>query len=185
MKSGVKKLKFFLGVIFFLVQPFFVKSALAQTINKWNYNRFRSELGQDLYQPQKLPLAKAKLAGKELSLMLARTGFEKAKGLMFYKDLPDNWGMLFVYDQPHLMSFWMKNTIIPLDLIFFSKDLKVTEWVKNMTPGYGKRDASLQRYSSKEPAVYALELNAGSIEKFGIKVGDKLEIPLMLLYSDY
>lgn len=185
MKSPIKQSILYLWVVLFLFQPFWVKSTLAQTRGKWNYSPSRSELEQDLYQPQKLPLVKAKLAGKELNLMLARTAFEKAKGLMFYKDLPSDWGMLFIYDYPHVMSFWMKNTIIPLDLIFFSNDLRVTELIKNMAPGKGKRDANLPHYSSKEPAVYALELNAGSIEKFGIKVGDKLEIPFMLLYSDY
>jgi hypothetical protein len=116
--------------------------------------------------------------------MLARTNSEKSKGLMYFDTLGEKEGMLFVYSSSQIMSFWMYNTKIPLDLIFFSENLEVTEWVKHMKPGFGIPPTQLPRYISSMPAQYALELNAGSIEKFGIKYGDKLEIPITMLYSE-
>ena len=135
-------------------------------------------------EPQKLAYVNASLGNNPLKLMIARTQKERAKGLMFYEEIASSTGMLFVFEEPHKMSFWMMNTRIPLDLIFFSEDLTVTEWIKNMVPGYGKPPYRLPHYASKEKAKYALELKSGSIEELNIKIGDKLEIPLILLYCE-
>jgi uncharacterized membrane protein (UPF0127 family) len=135
-------------------------------------------------QPQILPEVSAKLGDNSLSIMLARSSAEKAKGLMFYESLNPVQGMLFVYSSPRIMSFWMYNTRIPLDLVFFSDQLTVTEYIESMEPGYGIPPEMLPRYVSQIPAQYALELKAGSIKRLGIKSGDQLEIPLTMLYSD-
>lgn len=135
-------------------------------------------------KPQILPKVSSTLAGKPLDIMLARTNSERASGLMFYESMPENEGMLFVYSSPRIMSFWMFNTKIPLDIVFFSDQLAVTEWIESMEPGYGLKQSLLPRYVSQFPAQYALELNSGAIKKLGISVGDRLEIPLTLLYSD-
>ena len=68
---------------------------------------------------------------------------------------------------------------------FFKCILSEMEYIKNMTPGYGKKADTLPHYNSNKPARYALDLNAGLIEKLDIKIGDKLEIPQIFLYSDY
>jgi uncharacterized membrane protein (UPF0127 family) len=137
-----------------------------------------------LPKPQRLAQVQAKLGGAELTLMLARTYPEKAKGLMFVQSLPENHGMLFVYSAPEYMSFWMKNTYIPLDLIFFDERLQITEWIRGMRPDDNRDEESLPKYSSAQKAMYALELNQGSVDKLKLKIGDKLEIPLACLYSD-
>ncbi len=137
-----------------------------------------------LPKPQKLPQVKARLAGQELTLMLARTYPQKVKGLMYFKSMPLDFGMLFVYSSNQYMSFWMKNTYIPLDLIFFDDELRIVEWIKGMEPGFGRDSNELPNYSSTKKAKYALELNENSIERFKLKIGDKLEIPLACLYSD-
>jgi len=134
--------------------------------------------------PQRLPAVKARLCGKEFNVMLARTEIEKAKGLMFYKYLPADQGMLFIYSKPQYMSFWMKNTIIPLDAVFFSEDLKVVDWISNMEPGYGRQNKDLPKYESNSKAQYVLELNAKTAENLNIKIGDLLDIPLFCLYSE-
>jgi uncharacterized membrane protein (UPF0127 family) len=139
---------------------------------------------QSLERPQILPRTGATLSGASLNLMLARTNEERAQGLMYYDSLEANAGMLFVYSSPRIMSFWMCNTKIPLDLIFFSEQLTVTEYIESMQPGYGQNPALLPRYVSQMPAQYALELNSGAIKQLGITVGDRLEIPLTLLYSE-
>jgi uncharacterized membrane protein (UPF0127 family) len=126
----------------------------------------------------------ATLAGHSLRLWLARTYQEKARGLMYIEAIADDQGMLFIYDSPRIMSFWMKNTRIPLDLVFLGANLEINGWIKEMQPGYGLAERSLPHYESEIPAQYAIELNAGSIERLGLKPGDKLEIPLTLLYSE-
>ena len=133
---------------------------------------------------QILPETVASLAGTRLNIMLARTFAEKAQGLMYYESLAENRGMLFVYQQPRNMSFWMKNTMIPLDLIFISENLEIIEWIENMEPGFGQPETALPKYKSTQPAQYALELNAGQVKKLGLKIGDRLDIPITLLYSD-
>ncbi len=134
--------------------------------------------------PQQLEKIDASLAGHSLRIMLARTMDEKSQGLMFYDSLAENDGMLFVYPSPRLMSFWMYNTKIELDLIFFSDQLTITEFVRSMQPGYGQPAAQLPRYVSTMPAQYALELKAGQIDKLGLQIGDRLDIPITMLYSE-
>lgn len=172
MKKTVKKLTFVLETVLLFLFCFTTNSSVAQ-----QYPQFSPE-------PQKLSFVNASLGNNPLKLMIARTNYERAKGLMFYEEIASSTGMLFVFKEPHKMSFWMRNTRIPLDLIFFSEDLAVTEWIKNMVPGYGKPIYRLNHYTSKEKAKYALELKAGSIEELNIKIGDRLEIPLILLYCE-
>jgi hypothetical protein len=133
---------------------------------------------------QTVQATEAKLAGHSLEIWLARTSSEKSRGLMYFDAIEATQGMLFVYEAPQIMSFWMKNTKIPLDLVFFTENLEINGWIKNMQPGYGLPEQGLERYVSELPAQYALELNAGSIERLALKLGDRLEIPLTLLYSD-
>lgn len=158
----------------FLTVIFLCNAAFSQISNSWLLKR----------EPQKTSATDAVIAGQSLKIMLARTSDEKAKGLMFFERLGDNEGMIFVYNTPRVMSFWMKNTKIPLDLVFFSENLEITEWIEGMVPGYGKPDFMLPRYVSDMPAQYALELASGTVARLQLKKGDRLEIPLTLLYSD-
>lgn len=170
------------SAIFFIFFLFALISLACQTGGQAGPNVYAASL-QD-QQPQKLISTPAVLSGHKLEVMLARTDTEKSRGLMFFTDLAENHGMLFVYEAPRPMSFWMKNTRIPLDLVFFSPDLVITEWIEGMEPGYGHPEFSLPRYTAKNPAQYALELKAGSVVRMGLKPGDRLEIPLTLLYSE-
>jgi hypothetical protein len=134
--------------------------------------------------PQLLEKVPVRLASQSFNIMLARNAAQRTKGLMFYNSLEKNEGMLFVYPYPRKMTFWMMNTLIPLDLVFFSDNLQITEWIENMKPGNGLSSENLPRYSSIMSAQYALELPAGSVKSYGLKVGDYLEIPLTLLYAE-
>lgn len=147
---------------------------------------FADEISQSQNEnkPQTLPQVVGELNGHRINIALARTVLQRTKGLMFAKSLDENKGMLFVYKAPKMMVFWMKNTKIPLDLVFFSPDLQITECIEGMVPGFGKKESELPRYSAKYPAQYALELPAGSIRKFELKPGDVLKIPLTFLYSE-
>lgn len=135
-------------------------------------------------QPQQQPLVDATLAGRPVRLMLAKTETQRSYGLMFRAVLNADEGMLFCYDEPREMTFWMKNTLLPLDLILFDPDLRISEVIKGMKPGIGVSEALLPRYSSIRPAQYALEMASGTAEAWNLQSGDRLGIPLPLLGTD-
>jgi YVTN family beta-propeller protein len=96
---------------------------------------------------------------------------ESMRGLMFRKHLPGNAGMLFAYYDEKPRTFWMKNTLIPLDMIFVNGSSKIIEIKENVPPC---AQDECPTYPSKEPAQYVLEVNAGFVQEKGIKVGDRL-----------
>ena len=101
----------------------------------------------------------------------ARTDAERLRGLMFRKHLPEGQGMLF--DQaPNRAEFWMKNTLIPLDLLYFDSHGTLLEVVPDVPPC---RQPECPTYPSRSTAIrYILEINGGLAERFGIQVGDPL-----------
>ena len=138
---------------------------------------------QAVEQAQNLPFEPAQLGSHSLKLMIARTYEEKRVGLMFRQQLAPDEGMLFVYDEAVPMSFWMKNTRLALDIVFFSPDLIVTEDIQGMVPGYGVPEYQLPHYSTQGLAQYALELASGTVARLNIRPGDRLKIPLPLLFT--
>ena len=96
---------------------------------------------------------------------------EFARGLMFRKHLPWNAGMLFAFDDEGTRRFWMKNTLIPLDMVFFDSSSKIID-IKENVPCCKQEECPT--YPSKEPAQYVLEVNAGFVQEKGIKIGDGL-----------
>lgn len=96
---------------------------------------------------------------------------EFARGLMFRKHLPWNAGMLFAFDDEGTRRFWMKNTLIPLDMVFFDSSSKIIDIKENVPPC---KQEECPTYPSKEPAQYVLEVNAGFVQEKGIKIGDRL-----------
>jgi YVTN family beta-propeller protein len=97
---------------------------------------------------------------------------EFARGLMFRKHLPWNAGMLFAFDDEEPRGFWMKNTLIPLDMIYVDSSSKIIDIKENVPPC--KQEEECPTYPSKEPAQYVLEVNAGFVEEKGVKIGDRL-----------
>lgn len=106
----------------------------------------------------------------------ARTPEELQKGLMNRPSLPKNSGMLFIFPDETNRSFWMKNTLIPLDVIFISSKGRVNE-MTTLNPCHETEICQL--YNSKTPAQYVLEINAGSTGKWKIIEGDIVELPKM------
>lgn len=100
---------------------------------------------------------------------IARTQEEKERGLMDRNNLGKNEGMLFVFDQEDIYSFWMENTLIPLDIIWLDKNYKVAYIFKNAQPC----KEECENIIPDQPAQYVLELNAGETEKIGLKIKDK------------
>lgn len=96
---------------------------------------------------------------------------ERARGLMFREDLPESHGMLFLFDRVAPVSFWMRNTPLPLDLIFLRADGTVRRVTEDAVPF---SDASMP---SGGPVRAVLEINAGLAERFGIEEGSEMRHP--------
>ncbi|MCJ7873675.1 DUF192 domain-containing protein [Phaeobacter sp. J2-8] len=90
---------------------------------------------------------------------------ERGRGLMFVEDMPNSTGMLFIYQEPHKVSFWMKNTLIPLDMIFIDARGVVKKVHAKAVPG------DLRGISSDFPVLSVLEINGGLAARIGIKPG--------------
>lgn len=103
---------------------------------------------------------------------VAETLWEQTRGLMGRKHLGEFEGMLFVFTNEAPRSFWMKNTYIPLDLIFISQEKKIVEIKPNFEPC---QESDCPIYRSQASAKYVLEVNGGFCEKHQIEVGDELD----------
>ena len=114
----------------------------------------------------------------KFKLKIANTPYLRQKGLMFVKSLSDNEGMIFVYDEDIVMNFWMKNTFIPLDILFLNKNYQIVGIIENMIPqgGNDTNDDNLPRYSINRKSRFAIEIPAFSVKKYSIKVGDRVNI---------
>lgn len=104
------------------------------------------------------------------SCEIAQTYEDRAKGLMHREHLPSDRGMLFVYDQGQDLTYWMKNTKIPLDIIFIDENRSVLN-VEKADVEQGVLDNDLTKYHSDGPAKWVLEINQGLSESYGIKSG--------------
>ncbi len=102
----------------------------------------------------------------DFSVELALTPPAQARGLMFRKELAPDKGMLFVFPEADMRSFWMKNTLIPLDIIFIRENGKIINIVENAEP------QTLTPRKSLAPAVAVLEIAGGRARALGIKPGD-------------
>lgn len=120
------------------------------------------------------PRQNIEVGTKRINIYLAKSELEHAQGLMFVDKLETDSGMLFVFEDEAIRSFWMKNTKINLDIGFFDSD-GVLKDIQQMTAGYGLAEVRLTSYQSRVSAKYALEMNQGWFVKNGIKVGDKLK----------
>ena len=104
-----------------------------------------------------------------LELELANTNLTREVGLMWRRELSEYHGMLFVFPEENMQSFWMQNTYIPLDIIFIGSDFRILSIHSNAVPN------STRIISSDFLCKYVIELPAGSVEKLKIKVGDKVK----------
>jgi len=111
-----------------------------------------------------------------LKVEIAKTLDELSRGLMFRKKLESNKGMLFLYNESRVVSFWMKNTLIPLDMLFIDEDWRIEYIEKNVPPCPDGHVC--QKYGPKEKIKYVLEVVGGYSDEKGIKEGDRVEFKL-------
>lgn len=100
---------------------------------------------------------------------VAQTPQQQSRGLMFRTQLDDFAGMIFPYRVPQMLGFWMKNTPLPLDIIFIDEDRRIINIAAQTTP------YSLDSVYSERPAMAVLEIAGGRAAQLGIKPGDKVE----------
>jgi uncharacterized membrane protein (UPF0127 family) len=112
------------------------------------------------------------IAGVRLSVEVADTPAERGRGLSGREMLPENSGMLFVFDTPGRYGFWMYGMKFPLDIIWIDERLRVVYFVENAQPCVN----ICETYEPPADALYVLEVNAGFVKKYGLKVGDVVEL---------
>jgi uncharacterized protein len=147
----MRRLLFFLNVLSFLVLP------LAGPAG-----------AQQLQQLEIVSKNGTHVFGVEMAL----TPEEQARGLMFRRELPEKQGMLFDFKREQPTSFWMKNTYIPLDMIFIRADGRILNIAENTVP------LSEALVSSTGPVRAVLEVIAGTTKKLGIAAGDRVVHPI-------
>lgn len=112
------------------------------------------------------------LAGERFAVELADTDQARARGLMFRNELPEGSGMLFIHTREERQAYWMKNTWIPLDILYFDASRRLVTQQRNVPPC--SAGDSCPAYPSREPALYVLELNAGEAARLGLVDGAEL-----------
>lgn len=105
----------------------------------------------------------------QVNIEIADNEYETETGLMYREEMDDDQGMLFVFPDQAMHSFYMKNTEFPLDIIFIKSDMSVASFQENAQP------LSETSLSSKVPVQYVLEVNAGLVKKWSLQIGDKVE----------
>jgi uncharacterized protein len=106
--------------------------------------------------------------GQQFAVELAVTSEQRAQGLMYRQRMPADAGMLFLYPAARPVSMWMKNTLIPLDMLFIGDDGRILHIAERTIPG------STATISSMQPARAVLELNGGTAARLKIQVGDRV-----------
>lgn len=110
-----------------------------------------------------------------IDVKIADSSEERARGLMFVRELDEDEGMLFVFPEEDKYGFWMKNTFIPLDIIWIDSYGKVVYITENVQPC---KTETCESYIPDENALYVLELNSGRANEMGLNIGDNLDIKI-------
>jgi uncharacterized membrane protein (UPF0127 family) len=121
-----------------------------------------------MFEKDVLIIVASALACHRFDIYIAANNTQRARGLMFVRDLPQMTGMLFVYEGSQPISMWMKNTFIPLDMVFARLDGAVSSVIRNTEP------QSLRSLGSIEPVTFVLELNAGTAERLFVDENSRL-----------
>lgn len=125
----------------------------------------------EAFQRTTLVISSSANACYVFDVYVASNQAQQRRGLMFVRNLPDFTGMLFIYDRPARLSMWMKNTYIPLDILFISTTGDIANIVRDTVP------LSLDSIAAIEPVNFVLELNAGVTEKLGIDDNSQVIFP--------
>jgi len=127
----------------------------------------------DAFPSANLEISEGKKVKHVFKVWLADTPQRQAQGLMFVRSLPADRGMLFVHAEPRAISMWMKNTYIPLDMVFIDASGHIQQIVEQTTPH------SLDLIRSNAPARAVLEIAGGEARKLGLHAGQLVNHPAL------
>lgn len=136
--------------------------------------KYREMELRTMYSEKPMKTTYIVLGGEKIHVEIAKSDDELAKGLMFREGLGENNGMLFVFDDASSHSMWMKNTLIPLDMVWIDDNFKIVHVEKNVQPC---KSLACPSYGAPVPASYVLELNAGWLDKNNIPPNSYVQIP--------
>lgn len=165
MKFDIKRLTIFIlicgGLAFVMLQR--PKEISDKELKNFNRDFKNYNVNLDIFEGEEKKVASFKVA-------IANTDKKRMYGLMNLEYLPQNHGMIFIFPGGEMVNMWMKNTLIPLDMIFIDADSEISSIATDTVPG------SLELISSKKEIAQVLEINAGLVNKLGIKVGQKVRM---------
>lgn len=133
-----------------------------------------SSQGEKIFSATKLQTTQLNIHGAKLTVEIADTLSSRNQGLMGKDSIPDGYGMLFVYDKPQKIAFWMKNTKIPLSIGFFDAEKRLVQ-IEDMDPPKSP-EATLRTYASSLPVQYALEVPQNWFKLHKIPFGAKFAL---------
>lgn len=158
----------------FLVGPLLIVTILALTF--FVYQTYGPAMITYFYGEQKASIF---IGDTPITVEVADTPEERAAGLSNVSELPDNQGMLFVFEADGQYRFWMKDTLIPLDIIWIDSDRKIVHIERNVSPS-----SYPTSYGPNMPSRFVLEVNAFFVNTFNIAVGNEVFIPSHILPED-
>ena len=127
----------------------------------------------DSFPKGKLEISLGRKQTLAFEVWLADTPRRQSQGLMFVRSLPALRGMLFVHESPKPIGMWMKNTYIPLDMVFIDSRGRIQQIVAQTTPH------SLEVIRSNQPALAVLEIGGGEAQRLGLKAGQRVSHPAL------
>ncbi|MBN1436994.1 MAG: DUF192 domain-containing protein [Sedimentisphaerales bacterium] len=125
--------------------------------------------------PHGLPVTTMTVADEVFTIELAYTEATRTQGLMYRDTLGANEGMLFIFADPEILSFYMRNCLIDLDIVFLDADGRIVQTTTMTAPTPNQQ--SFEHYSSVFPAQYALELPVGTCQRLNLQIGQIIQIP--------
>ncbi|MBK7227664.1 MAG: DUF192 domain-containing protein [Ignavibacteriales bacterium] len=161
-KSKITTQRIIVGVVVVALLGFFIVNNFITNEPKVEYYTFTKE--GELTFTDSLGILKSKI-----DIEIADDHYERQLGLMNRKEMKENEGMLFIFDKLEMQSFWMRNTLISLDMLFVNDQKQIVTIHKNT------KTLSDQSYPSSEPAKYVVEVLAGFTDKHNIQIGDKID----------
>ena len=130
-----------------------------------------------IFRPSAPGSISQKIKEQNFTLEIADTPYLLAKGLSGQSQLCSSCGMLFIFKSETIQTFWMKETLIPLDIIFIKESGQITD-IYTAQPERGKSDFELTLYKSTQPSKYVIELNSGTAVNLSLKKGDFINLNL-------
>lgn len=153
----------FVGLSSYLFAKHYLKLKSDQTFSKRNSRK------------QALNISRVTIENVEFKVELAQTPAERQRGLSGRINLCDQCGMLFIFENDGYYSFWMKDTLIPLDIIWIDQNWQVVDFVSFAQPQGARTDKELPIYRPRKLARYVLELPGGTVEKIRkFEIGSKV-----------